>query len=364
MMVSLSLSSSSTSVAACRFLGRLHRSSPGFHVALCPAVTTRTHNRLLSSSCNHYKNDQNGGGRNDQAFAPVGFAGILLVGSVSTHHRSQLAGRTSNNNPNGRVNMNSPRAPFRFGPSVRWMTTGNTSGVTIPGKGNDSDEMTIADPNDRQDCPICRKFSQGPCGNLFTTWLECTDTHPGMDPEKPNEALHIRKCQDHAGPLSACLTEHRAYYAGDEDSEDGSIYDDVEAQEQLELQEAWLDVISQVEQQHSTIQPFRLNHKPAVEIQPTTRTGMVGFAIDNFIMGYVKDQDGTLLAAGSVDDLWTQWKEGYGLLQFQIQQTPRGDNSDRKGIVKERSVTVYALYMEDDETDVLYSYTLLVPPEV
>lgn len=40
---------------------------------------------------------------------------------------------------------------------------------------------------------------------MFQKWLKCRDDHPGMNPDNPEQDLHVEKCHHLVKPLAACL---------------------------------------------------------------------------------------------------------------------------------------------------------------
>ena len=231
----------------------------------------------------------------------------------------------------------SKRVPPRFGLSVLTTHRPNHDDASF----SSSFSLSNIDTNNKNDCPICKKFSQGPCGELFKAWMACTDKHPGKNPDKPEEDLHLSKCLDLVKPLGTCLEEHTTFY------EELDVYAEDYGEEQG-LMEAWKDVIAQVEKDR---RPALFPTPPQLEIRLASNTGMASFDYEllgkNIVMSYVKDADsGELLAAGSVDDLWEY--QGKGILRLSFGPTCK-------------SVTTFALYMDDDETDILYQCTQAVP---
>lgn len=250
--------------------------------------------------------------------------GTILVASVSCfligfQRQTQCAGRAA--------------PPPRFGMSVRYKSN-NTSNTSIPPIEVSKDK--------EEDCPLCRKYSQGPCGDTFKKWLACTDKHKGIDPSTQEEE-HLDKCSHLAEPLAKCLEIHQEFY------DNLNIYDD--AEEETTLMTEWTGVVTEVEET-STTQEFPPVLMPDLQIRPSNRTGMAAFCYNSgkngnvpLILAYVKDTDsGKLLAAGSREDLW-EWQDKYGVLRLSIPSTTL-------------SITAYALY-----DNVLYSTTLLVPKQ-
>ena len=216
--------------------------------------------------------------------------------------------------------------PPRFGTSIRYKHS------SVP-------------ENYHEDCPICRKYSQGPCGSIFHQWLDCTDANKGVDPETKEE-WHLSKCSHLATPLAQCLKKHEHFY------ENLSIINDDEHEMEEDLKEAWQNVIHEVEEKDR--QNFPSEISPELQVKPMTGSGMAAFVYEynerRLILAYVKDDDtGELLAAGALEDLW-EWQDKYGVLRLSLPE-------------KTRSITAHALYEADTpEAEVLYVRTEEVPP--
>jgi hypothetical protein len=220
--------------------------------------------------------------------------------------------------------------PSRFGASIG----------TISMRRHQS-SLSNLDTSNREDCPVCKKFSQGPCGPMFRAWMACTDQYPGPNPDNPEEDWHLSKCMHLAKPLGACLEEHQAHYA------EMDVYAEDDDDEQ-ELMDAWSKVISEVEVSREAV-PFL--SPPNVQIKLANRTGMASFeyslANKNIILAYVKDDEtGELLAAGSSDDLWDY--KGKGILRLSFGASCK-------------SVTVFALYSDEHDNDILYKLSQRIP---
>jgi len=242
---------------------------------------------------------------------------------------------------------NSKKIPVRFGTSVRLFSSSSSNSGAI-------------DLDHKEDCPICRKYSQGPCGKIFKEWLQCTDDHPGTDPTT-KEDHHISKCHHLAMPLAKCLEKHQAFYdqldSMEIGTEDDSDSDGDDSADELELQQAWENVIKELEEEHSKSMAFPSDIQPDLQLRVETNTGMAVFALCRekydedrpILCAYVKDQDGRLLAAGSREDLW-DWQDGWGILRLAIRQ-------------ESESVTAYAFYSRPDSNAMdYYAHTLKLPP--
>jgi len=252
----------------------------------------------------------------------VGSASCLVIGLRRNSSRTSCAANNNNNTP-----------PPRFGMSVRYKSSSSGASSTIP-------SITATE---EEDCPICRKYSQGPCGELFKTWLKCTEDHKGVHPTTKEE-LHLSKCSHLATPLGECLETHKDFY------DNLNVYNDEEEEE--ELHKEWTSVVREVEKSaKDSVYEFPDSLTPELQIRPSNNTGMAAFVFNHgenskpLTLCYVKDaHSGELLAAGSLQDLW-EWQDKYGVLKLRIPPTTQ-------------AITACALY-----DDALYSMTQRVPPK-
>lgn len=294
-----------------------------FAAALC-----RTAPRLFPGYSSHSRTRI----RNGLVVVVVGSTSCILIASSNTC--SQHSKRRAFSTTHCCAANNSTRRPppARFGMSVRH---------------KHSDTLPLIPKDDKNDCPLCKKYSQGPCGELFQKWLACAEQYKSMMDSNTNEELHLSKCRHLALPMAECLDKHQEYY----DSLD--VYSD-EYEERVLLQE-WTKVVKQVEETHSsdTVLEFPPSLTPELQIRPSTNTGMAAFVYNHddddnsrtLTLAYVKDAgSGELLAAGSLEDLW-EWQDKYGVLRLNIPP-------------KTTAITAYALY-----DDVLYSTMKQVPPK-
>lgn len=171
--------------------------------------------------------------------------------------------------------------------------------------------------------------------------MACTDQYPGKNPDNPEESWHLSKCQHLAIPLGTCLRKHEAYY------DELDVYT-IDEEEEQQLMDAWNKVITEVE---ATRKPIPFPTPPELEIRLANNTGMAsfeyGFSGKKIVMTYVRDDDsGELLAAGAMDDLWDY--KGKGILQLAIPSSCS-------------SVTAYALYIDEDDNDILCHHSQKVP---
>jgi len=246
-----------------------------------------------------------------------------------------------------KTNSSPSSIPSRFGQSIQQQRS--YSNTNFP---DDIHQRNKDDNNG--DCPICKKYSQGPCGEMFVKWLACTDKHRGSKDDDDEHRISIM-CQSLAEPLTECLQKEAKYYASLD------IYTDEENDDDIEdLRQAWITVIQEVEECHQTTKDFP--SPPIMDIRPQDRTGMAGFDYKlpenkmTIVLAYIRDNDtGELLAAGSIEDLW----------EYNV------STNNKKGILRLsfgpecKSVTAYALYQSDNDdenndsgksNDILYKY--------
>jgi hypothetical protein len=173
--------------------------------------------------------------------------------------------------------------------------------------------LTTIDPSDiskkenRNECVICKKYSRGPCGDLFKKWLHCIDTNNG------NESV----CDKLIIPLDECLKNNDEYYSNIDP------YEDVD--EEIN-HDKWTDFISKLESGKEvpiTFEDFPPDILPQMEIRLESMMGVIEFQPhvirdreeQHIILGYAKDDKGHILAAAASDELLN-----YGdfvLLRFQ-----------------------------------------------
>lgn len=182
---------------------------------------------------------------------------------------------------------------------------------------------------------------QGPCGDLFKHWLECTDKYTDQIDPDTGEELHLSKCLYLAKPLADCLEQNQEFY-----SKPPEDYPD----EVLKL--AWqtfLQDMENEEQKTTTIFPKQGNYL-IPQIQIYGQRGVVNFREaknqqqQQLVVGYVKDQDNVVIAAAMREDMLQQAEELSLLIDIPATL---------------KYVTVFAVY--DDDPNVIYTKVVHVP---
>ncbi len=221
------------------------------------------------------------------------------------------------------------RAPPRYGKTIpRHILSRHFSDRGQ--KDNDDETSAVASLSipveNREDCPLCKKYSQGPCGPLFKKWIQC------LDQQKDDES----KCDALVPPLEKCLKQNKEFY------DKISVYDDAEDKHSME---DWIEFISQMEKSDTTsFRTFSTEKEPEMQVRLENQMGAAMFhkKIGNkiLLMAYIKDQDGNIIGAGSSEDLYP----------FQGQLVLRFGVEDRS-----RDATAYGLYgsEEDDDNEVI-----------
>lgn len=243
----------------------------------------------------------------------------------------------------------SRRKPPSFGPSIRSYTTTTTSG------GSFVREINL---EDRENCPICEKYSQGPCGKLFQTWLKCTDKHPGRDPDTQQD-LHLTHCAAHANALADCLDQNQSYY---EKPFQDSLENTSHEEEMIELKQAWERLI-QEDLTDISRKSYPSQYQPQVEFRPRDRLAVIFMSLQDIVQDqslllvFVQDERSkTLLSAGSLDDLLVFPKDGRptGVLQCTLPDSTE-------------NIVVSALYERPEHSgigsdkQIIYTYSARVP---
>mmetsp|Transcript_10697 Transcript_10697/g.12398 ORF Transcript_10697/g.12398 Transcript_10697/m.12398 type:complete len:335 (+) Transcript_10697:826-1830(+) len=200
-----------------------------------------------------------------------------------------------------------------------------------------SDSKDISADNNQEDCPLCKKYSQGPCGILFKKWLACVDCN------KNDETA----CDDIIQFLDTCLKEHQEYY------EKKSMYNEDKNDDEGSVL-IWKDFIAELESGQDpkvTYEKFPSDKIPEMQVRLKSNVGIVQFHSSlqsnnkekHLLLAYVKDVGtGAVLAAASVDDL--------------LQSNGEEDENEHKCVLrfhindKSRDVVACALYDELSDT--------------
>ena len=188
------------------------------------------------------------------------------------------------------------------------------------------------------DCPLCRKYSQGPCGTLFQTWRQCTKHH---------EETYLKDCAQQFEKLQSCLEQHQDYYCDDDDDDDDN-HDDDDIMD--EKQQAWQELIDET---LNDLNPQPFPTKPILQFQNHHKVATACFVqYTNLVFCFVQDNNNnnkTLLAAGSKQDL--QQEKEYALLHFPL-------------LSETTSITVSAVYEQPaDDRVILYQHEHSIPAE-
>lgn len=273
-------------------------------------------------------------------------ASLMCVGmsvAKSKSYHCMAEGSPSQNNARRR------KRPPMFGSTVPTVTKrGITTGA---GLGNDIASVAV---DDREDCPMCKKFGSGPCGDTFKQWLDCTDNHPGKDAN--GEPLHLTHCMDLAEKLGACLDTHADHYTSKDNEEDTKQQEKARSKEADKLKTAWSEFVSEMEEgirtNTYTMLPFPEKYSPSMQFKPSSKTGAAIFAPDidgaTIITAYIIDDNDNLLAAGSKEDMDMG---SFGcVLQFDLLDETT------------KLATCRAIYDSDDDSNVtIFTRTIRVP---
>jgi hypothetical protein len=234
---------------------------------------------------------------------------------------------------------------------------------------HDNTSSSSSSSSSTNNCPICEKYSQGPCGKVFEAWLKCTDDHPGRDAESGKD-LHLIYCADHAQELADCLNKHQDqdYYDrlddNDNDSSDSDNSDNDEyVQSSTDLKAEWERLIREEFKEVPRV-PFPAYHTPQFELRPKDRVGVVSFEMSDIddtehektmalLLVFVQDAtSGELLAAAMPSELWhfSEASRRLGTLQCHVP-------------VNTSQLKACALYEDEDDPahQVIYTYTANVP---
>lgn len=261
----------------------------------------------------------------------IGIGGVIAHKSSSSSTRCLMEGL--------------PRSrPHSFGATIPNITTRGQTYVTT--RNNGSSDTSNIDINDRDNCPMCKKFSKGPCGNVFKRWLACTDEYPGKDAN--GEPIHLDKCSAFAESLAKCLDENTEYYT----KEDMTTTD---KHDNIELTDAWIKFVntmeSGIESGKYSVIPFPEEEVyPQIQISLATRAAAVFFNNnqEKIIAAYILDDNGKVIAAGSKEDINI---EGLGcVLQFKVND----------GLKYATCRAIYDIGNNEDDDVVIYSRKVLI----
>lgn len=266
------------------------------------------------------------------------------------------------------------KAPPRFGKSIpRHLLFQNDSmnfrygntlqkrvfSTTVKGSASESSLSDLLESKkDRGDCPLCKKYSQGPCGEFFQKWIQCIDS---LDSGSKNN----EKCDSLLVPLDKCLKKHKDFY------DKINVYDS-ESDVDADNISKWIEFIAEIEDTKESTKDesgVEIEWKKSphdeieMQIRPERQMGAAMFPEREsgkeeddriLLLAYVKDQEGNLIGAGSVEELYS----------FQNQFVLRFDvNSSCE------EITAYALYGYESDSNTstaptkmtVYSKTLKVP---
>jgi hypothetical protein len=249
-------------------------------------------------------------------------------------------------NPQQLPNIRRRKRPPTFGSTVPSMTKRGLK----PGIGGDLATVVVDDRE--EDCPMCKKFGSGPCGDIFKQWLKCTDKHPGKD--AAGEPLHLTHCLDFAEKLGECLDTHSVHYSSKDNEEDTKQHQKSQSQDANTLKAAWCEFVSEMEDgikaNKFTTLPFPDENKPSMHFNPKSKTGAAIFSPDvdgaSIITAYIIDDNSNVIAAGSKEDMDMG---SFGcVLRFDI-------TDDVK------SATIRAIYDSDESVVRIFTRTMLVP---
>lgn len=191
---------------------------------------------------------------------------------------------------------------------------------------------------------MCKKYSQGPCGEIFNDWLSCIDSNMGSE----------QNCDEYAKRLKECLDRHNQYY----DTIDS--YGETQDAKDDENIQKWRLFVDELEQDGKMITFEDGTHPPEMQIRLKSKMGAAMFhpnistTGDILLLVYVKDQHGELLGAGSVDELF-YWNEFNNEDKNHHTSLLKEDDENGKLILRFRvddkttHVNLYALYGPEHE---------------
>ena len=257
---------------------------------------------------------------------------VAAVGVVAAH---QVCHSQSHASCSG--GPRSRRRPPVFGPTVPRITT---RGMVTTRRGDttpllDGGELEQDDHDDHDDCPMCRKFSKGPCGHLFKKWMACTDSHRGKDAQ--GEPIHLKQCESEAKGLAECLDRNEDYYTS-------NAWEDPPTDTSKLNVDQWRSFVKKmeagIENNKYTLTDFPSDTLPRVQISRSESVAVFFRPEDvkcqTIIAAYILDEQGDVIAAGSKHDIQL---DALGcVLQFKTNDL--------------KAVTIRAIYDSDDKDSV------------
>ena len=266
----------------------------------------------------------------------VGGIMCIGIGGVIAHFKSSSSSTRC-------LMEGSPRSrPPTFGATIPNINRGLTYITT---RNNGDGDISNIDIDDSDNCPMCKKFSKGPCGDVFKRWLACTEKYEGQDALN-GEPLHLDKCSTFAESLAKCLDENTEYYT----KEDTTTTD----KHDIELTDAWIKFVNAMESGIASnkyaVIPFPKEEVyPKIEISLATRAAAVFFNNqEKIIAAYILDDNGQVIAAGSKEDINI---EGLGcVLQFKVND----------GLRSVKCRVIYDIGNSEDEEVEIYSRTVSI----
>ena len=156
---------------------------------------------------------------------------------------------------------------------------------------------------------MCKKFSQGPCGEIFKRWLACTDVYSGRD--SSGEPLHLARCSDYAVELAGCLEQYADFYSAYDENHNGQDRGLNSTEADVDLKGAWEEFVCEMEDGiisgRYRVLPFPEQLDPKIKLRIATLTGAAFFVPENggkpIIAAYLLDDKSNVVAAGSREDM-------------------------------------------------------------
>jgi hypothetical protein len=125
------------------------------------------------------------------------------------------------------------------------------------------DATTTTINDNTLDCPICRKFSRGPCGTLFQTWYDCTEANP------QNE---VDACADAFAQFQQCLDQNEAYYSSDDSDTNPQANRKNDLSDLKDINVQWDALLQEGELSTMERGPFPPSLQPRCDCQSDTTT--------------------------------------------------------------------------------------------